>query len=350
MHTRRASSFILHPSVFLQRVAYCAAAMAASALDAAVEAEESRVVRGAAVRPWVRAKTTRPASFAARVDPSSEKRPDAVPAEAGRLPSWQQAGTLFRWSFSDETGGPNLDEPLVTDRPDFTEASSTVGRGVAQVEFGYTFAYDSANHVSTRTQSWGEPLLRYGFLADWLEFRAALFPLSQRIVSEGRRRETSDVADLYFGLKLGLTPQAGVAPEMALVPQITIPTGSSAPKTGEVLPGLNWLYSWELTERLSLGGSSQFNRALDEGSGRAHLLLAQSITSGYRFTNRLGLYAEWFALVPHSAETARPQHYFDFGFTYLLSDDIQWDIRYGKGLNRAAADFFVGTGLSIRFK
>ncbi|HUE70669.1 MAG TPA: hypothetical protein VMP01_07245, partial [Pirellulaceae bacterium] len=43
-------------------------------------------------------------------------------------------GTLFQWSYGNSfSGGPNLDEPLVTDRPDFTEASSTVGRGVLQL-------------------------------------------------------------------------------------------------------------------------------------------------------------------------------------------------------------------------
>ena len=54
----------------------------------------------------------------------------------------QPRGTLFQWSYGASfSGGPNLEEPIVTDRPDFTEASSTVGKGVAQVEFGYTFTY-----------------------------------------------------------------------------------------------------------------------------------------------------------------------------------------------------------------
>ncbi|MGH7200498.1 MAG: transporter [Planctomycetaceae bacterium] len=36
--------------------------------------------------------------------------------------------------------------------------------------------------------------------------------------------------------------------------------------------------------------------------------------------------------------------------TWLINDDVQWDIRAGWGLNSAADDFFCGTGLSIRFK
>ena len=54
----------------------------------------------------------------------------------------QSCGTLLQWSYGTSfSGGPNLDEPLVTDRPDFTAASSTVGRGVAQLEFDYTNRY-----------------------------------------------------------------------------------------------------------------------------------------------------------------------------------------------------------------
>jgi len=36
--------------------------------------------------------------------------------------------------------------------------------------------------------------------------------------------------------------------------------------------------------------------------------------------------------------------------TFLSSDDVQWDIRAGVGLNDAADDYFIGTGVSIRFK
>ena len=50
-----------------------------------------------------------------------------------------------------------------------------------------------------------------------------------------------------------------------------------------------------------------------------------------------------------SADTNRPQNYLNGGFTYLINDDMQWDIRAGVGLNEAADDFFVGSGLSVRY-
>ncbi|HEV7280699.1 MAG TPA: transporter [Pirellulaceae bacterium] len=254
-------------------------------------------------------------------------------------------GTLFQWSGGmGEVGGPALDEPLVTDRPDFTEAPTTVGRGVAQLEFGYTYAWDDEGGKS-ESHSFPETLLRVGILADWLEARIAW---NQAHATEGGTT-FSGSEDLYVGAKIGLTPQDGFFPEMGLIPQMTLPTGSDAFTAGEVLPGVNWVYGWDLSETISTGGSSQINRAIDD-VGEEYAEFAQSWTIGYSLTDRLGAFTEWFALFPSGATEAKPEHYFDGGFTYLITDDIQWDVRAGMGVNEAAEDFFAGTGLSIRFR
>lgn len=258
----------------------------------------------------------------------------------------QPRGTLFQWSYGTSfSGGPNLDEPLVTDRPDFTEASSTVGRGVVQLELGYTYIFDDDGTTSTKSHSYPEPLLRYGILAEWLEFRLGWNYPSEEIAE----MDISGSEDLYLGFKIGLTPQEGILPEMALIPQMTVPTGADEFTAGEVLPGLNWIYSWEINDFISTAGSTQFNRASDEGTGNAYTEWAQSWTIGYSLTEKVGAYTEWFALFPQSADTAKPEYYFNGGFTYLINNNVQWDIRAGLGLNEAADDFFFGTGLSIRF-
>jgi hypothetical protein len=138
--------------------------------------------------------------------------------------------------------------------------------------------------------------------------------------------------------------------EMALMPQMNIPTGHDDFSADQVLPGLNWLYGWDITDHISAGGSTQGNRVVDD-TGHAYTEYAQSFTIGYGLTDRLGAYTEWFAFFPHSAinPDVKPQHYFDGGFTYLLTNDLQLDIRGGIGLNDAADDYFVGSGLSVRF-
>ena len=255
-------------------------------------------------------------------------------------------GTLFRWSANPCSSSlPQLDEPLVTDRPDFTEASSVVGLGVGQIELGYTYFNNDDAGVETETHSYPETLLRYGVLANWLELRVGWTYLNQ---SESLVNTSGD-ADLYLGFKIGLTPQEGIRPEMALIPQMFVPTGDADFTADEVLPGLNWIYAWEINDFLSTAGSTQFNRNVDDVSGETFTTWAQSWTIAYSLGERLGAYTEYFGLYPHSADTARPQNYANGGFTYLISNDIQWDIRGGVGLDDNADDYFVGTGLSIRF-
>ncbi len=255
----------------------------------------------------------------------------------------------MQWSYGTSfSGGPDSSEPLVTDRPDFTEASTTVGLRVAQIEFGYTYIHDNAGDQSTHTQSFGEPLLRVGILAEWLEFRIALFPLEDRVITAASSNATAGASDLYLGFKIALTPQEGILPEMALIPQMNVPTGSNAFTSGSVEPGINWIYAWEINDFISTAGSTQGNRRVDD-SGNTYLEMAQSWTIGYSLTDKIGAYTEWFALIPSGADTAQTEHYANGGATYLLTDDVQFDIRAGLGLNKAAADFFTGTGLSIRF-
>ena len=262
----------------------------------------------------------------------------------------ESKGTLFSWGPCSPAGGPDLDSPLVTDRPDFTEASSTVGKGVAQLEFGYTYTSNSDDGKSTRSHTMGEYLLRYGIVEDWLELRVGLFPVQEKNVSMGTSNTTTGTEDLYLGFKIALTAQDGWKPEMAIIPQMTIPTGSNHFSNDETLLGLNWIYSWEINDFISTGGSTQVNRALDETTASSYYEWAQSWTIAYTLTERLGAYTEWYGLFPNGAQTDQTQHYANGGFTYLINNDVQFDVRAGYGLNHAADDYFVGTGLSIRLQ
>jgi len=259
------------------------------------------------------------------------------------FPRADQPG-LFDWPIDIEPE-EGADE-IVTDRPDFTEASSTVGAGMLQFENGYTYGFDGAGPGRTHTHSYPETLMRYGVFADWLELRLA-FSYGQEIAGP---TSISGARDLYLGMKVGLNQQQGFVPEMALVPQMTVPTGHHSFTNDRFLPGVNWLYGWDINDFLATGGSTQVNRAVDDGTGRDYTLWAQSWTVNYSLTEKLGAYTEWFALIPDDADTARTQHYFDGGFTFKFTPNVQGDVRAGIGLNEAADDYFVGVGLSWRMK
>jgi hypothetical protein len=278
--------------------------------------------------------------------------------------------TLFEWLPGDkpENGEEEGDEEdtIATDRPDFTEASSTVGLGRVQLEMGYTFIHDREDGTTTRGHSYPEALLRIGMFAEWFELRLgqnfshirqtggadADITIATPGMAPVRASGNADGAeDLYLGVKLFLAEQKGILPETSLMIQTTVPTGARTLTADELLPGVNLLYGWDVIEdRLTLGGSTQANRSLD-GVGHYYVEVAQSVTMGLRYTKKLASYTEYFGLYPSSAIDADTvaEHYVNGGFTYLVTNNFQLDIRAGLGLNRAADDFFAGAGFAIRY-
>jgi hypothetical protein len=260
--------------------------------------------------------------------------------------------TLLRWARAPDPGrDDDSEDVIVTDRPDFTEASSTVGLNVFQVEMGYTYSHDDNAGVQINTHSYPETLYRIGLFAEWFELRIAYNYLNGHTDDPvAGRSSVSGSDDLYLGAKLWLTEQSGWLPEMTILPQMFVPSGSQEFTNDEVLPGVNWLYSWEVNDCLSVGGSTQVNRVRDE-TGHFYAETAQSAAMSLSLTEQLGAYAEYFGFYPSGAiePGVGPEHYLNGGLSYLWNNDVQFDVRVGYGLNRNATDFFTGTGLSVRF-
>jgi hypothetical protein len=259
-------------------------------------------------------------------------------------------GTLMQWSYGTSfEGGPDVYEPLVTDRPDFTEASVTVGRGVVQLETGYTYIYDSEGGDSTSSHSFPESLLRIGMFAEWFEWRVDWNYGVENTNIAGDEDSADGAEDLGLGIKLALTPQECLLPETAIIFQMSVPTGSSGFSSDEVLPGFNYLYGWDINDDWATGGSTGLNATTDDETLDSYMEFSQSWTVNYSWNDRVGSYTEWFMFAPTSADTNKPEQYFNGGCTVLINNDLQWDIRAGVGLNDAADDLFGGSGLSFRY-
>jgi hypothetical protein len=244
--------------------------------------------------------------------------------------------------------GESVDElksSIATDRPDFTESSTTVPAGSVQIETGYTVSTDDDSGPRVTSHSFPEALFRVGTSLEWLELR-----LATNVSGETAPENSgADFEDLYLGTKIAMCNQDGLIPELAVMPQMTVPTGGSSVTADRTLPGVNILYGWDLTDSLSTAGSTQVNRTVDD-DGSACVEWAQSWTVGFGLTEQLGAYTEWFAFFPDSGTAADTQHYGNGGLTWLFNDDLQADVRAGFGLNEAADDFFAGVGLSWRYR
>ena len=172
-------------------------------------------------------------------------------------------------------------DEITTDRPDFTEASSTVGKGRQQIESGYTFSRNRDAGILSN-HAYPELLLRVGVISDALELRVGQsFIRSTAASVDGDEVVSTGAEDLYLGVKLALSSQRQTWPEVALVVQSTVPTGTHGFTAGRMLPGANLLYGWELgSGAFSLGGSSQVNGALNDDR-HTYAEFAQAVTVGW---------------------------------------------------------------------
>lgn len=255
---------------------------------------------------------------------------------------------VFLWPHQPQSEAKlDLSEPIVTDRPDFTEASSPVGEGVVQAELGYTFYYtDGADARHDISHVYPELLLRAGLLSDWFELR-----VGQTMVTLDQAGESSTgFADMYLGVKLGIVPQRGILPEVSIVPQLSVPSGSSELRADGPLYGVNLLYSWSLLSDSYLGASTQFNQREGDEGGEVYTSFAQALVAGTSWDGVWGSYIEWFALFADSVVGGEDAHYANGGVTYLINNDLQLDLRVGSRLqDRFGEEIFAGIGVSVRY-
>jgi hypothetical protein len=244
------------------------------------------------------------------------------------------------------------DEPLATDRPDFTEASSVVGRGVLQIETGYTYFHDDEDGTRTTTHSLPETLFRYG-VSDNVELRLVwnyFWEETSDAVSNARR---DGADDLVVGAKFALTSQEGLRPESALIVDMSTPTGGLAFTNHHCELGTNYLYGWDLPNDTSIAGSFGYSTGTDAPGANSdfdrHNIFHASVTHGFPLAESLNMYIEYFGLYYDGLSEGRPENYIDSGITYLPNNNVQFDVRVGVGLNEAAVDYFAGPGLSVRY-
>ena len=233
-------------------------------------------------------------------------------------------------------GESETGEPLVTDRPDFTESASTVERGRFQIESGATWTdSDEADGLDV-----GELLVRIG-LARELELRLGVGSYSD---ADGPPGEApAGLGDTSLGVKLGLG--AGSDWSTALIVRTTLPTGDHELREPHLQPGAVLAVARDLSATTSLGTNLGYTWA--SAGGEQYSELSGSVALGRSLGERLGGFVELFGFLPADRggdDTA----YFDAGLTWLLSNDLQLDVRAGIGLVSAAEDHFIGAGLSWR--
>lgn len=237
------------------------------------------------------------------------------------------------------------EDEMVTDRPDQSESTTIVGRGVFQLETGFSFERDeSPGLVEENTELFGS-LIRWG-LSDSVELRFAFAAYTrERVQLVDLDESAKGFGDPELGVKWRFREGDGTSPAIALIAATTLPVGDGDLSTDEFDPTVRIAFDHDFSDTLSLGWNVGYTR--DGYEEQDYALYSASF--GVAADDRWGTFYEIFGTIALGGD-ADDAHSFDTGITLMLNDDLQADVWAGMGINDEAPDAFVGLGLSWRVR
>jgi hypothetical protein len=255
-----------------------------------------------------------------------------------------------------------------TDRPDFTDAVYSVGKGVTYLETGFTFTKINTfdQHVSTRQLP--ESLLRHG-LTDEFEVRLKWPGYLMSNIHDphnGAQMNSFGAEDIDAGFKWEILQQQGWRPMTTLVAGLTLPSGSPGTSANSVQPHFNLLAGWGFRRWLYLKwqtgcdfihtSSTQIVTPLEGASNPTFVTTHAAVNSWHeslslltQWTKRVGAFHEWFMISGTGGGDTRAQHFLDMGLYLYATPNVQFDVRVGRQLSDRVNDFFTGAGVSGRW-
>ncbi len=225
-------------------------------------------------------------------------------------------------------------QEIVTDRPDQTESSVTVGKNDFQIESGVLYK-KSDNSISFFGPS---TLLRYGF-TNGVELRFVSQSESTKIGLEGGDISYSGFNDLEFGAKIQLLKKETINTEMAFLSHVIIPTAKENLTSNRVGVVNKLSISHEISDKIGLGYNIGYDYVGQQNS------LTYSAALGFQLSNSIGFYVEPYG---EWGESNNFESNFDVGFSYFVNDNFQLDASYGVGLNNDMQYLSVGFSWRIQ--
>ena len=232
---------------------------------------------------------------------------------------------------------------ISTDRPDQTEASNLVPKNFLQVETGAFYESLEVNNLKNKATTFNTTLLRYGLL-DNLELRVGFgfTEINSEFSGIKLNDKLSGFSPLLIGVKIGITEEKGLLPEIAFIGHVNFHSLASQDyKTKSTSSDFRFSFEHTLSEKSSLG----YNLGMAWDGNITTAIYIYTLAYGYSFTDKIGGFVE---LYGDMYEDSNFDHLWDAGFTYLLNDNIQLDISGGTGITKNTQDLFLSTGISFR--
>ena len=226
-------------------------------------------------------------------------------------------------------------------RPLSTDDAWTVEKGQFQLETGFDFTRQD-NRDGEISPSLG---LSYGLLEIWTsesEVRTSLF---------GRRKKKTRAGSAMRRLSLntGFWVRRYGCPRLRFSGKVKIPTAGESKGLGSGKGdfGLNAIFSKELSKRFVLHLSLGYTFIGEHGASNG---LNYSGAGQFILSDKWALVGEVTGVNNMNGRRRDAPLSCLLGTYYLLTDKIIWDAGVSIGLNKAAPDYRITTGLTVLFK
>ena len=236
-------------------------------------------------------------------------------------------------------------QSIGTDRPDFVESSSTVGKGSVQIEG--SVAFDETETLGGEVENFTTPFLFRVGIADGWELRLESDWFIRSTLEEGEAAPevtTQGVSDFAFGVKWAFfAPETGNAPAMAALAHADLPTGSDGFQGSGTRPSFRVVAEWALSDwGIGIMPGILYDRDDDERfvSGIFGAVVGKRLTDSLRAFVEIAF--EQIAGNRHGGSVG----YVDFGGTFLLNPRWQLDAAAAVGVTDQALDCGLTFGLS----
>ncbi|GAB5398494.1 MAG: hypothetical protein Aureis2KO_00790 [Aureisphaera sp.] len=236
----------------------------------------------------------------------------------------------------------NSEPELITDRPDATEAPSTVPLGSLQIETGAFYTSFEKDNVKQEVLGYNTTLLRYGLLENF-ELRLGWNFEEGRTSIGGNKLDDvqSGFSPLLAGMKVNITQEEGWLPTIGLIGHVFLPLSASSDYRPETT-GADFRFSFDHT--LSESSSIAYNIGAQWGNDSPEIAYIYTLAYGYSISDRFGLYAEVYGDFP---EDNKANHLWDAGLTYLVKNNLQLDATVGTSFTEGQ-DLLLSVGASYR--
>ena len=149
----------------------------------------------------------------------------------------------------------------------------------------------------------------------------------------------------------------GCIPTSALEIRASAPTGGDDYSTGRIEFSLDFISHWQLTEHITLAGSSgvgtngfgEFGLVPEDPTRDHYNAFSKSAVLGFELTECNDLYVEWFGIFSYGLEDDYSVSVFNIGLDHYVTNNLVVDFRTGVGLTNDSDDFFAGVGGGYRF-